>query len=297
MIVGRHIDDLDLRVKRECDYIMAKYPTMAFNRQTWEGKPHKRGCGKNVLLAQEGIITIPMNYDVVWIRANYDAVITYSVKFKEAHPELKVYNTQCPANWEAYHWLETFKGYDDKIRGICSLQTLYNWGHPLDRNFMKHKVMAELTTEPHLLLHTFGEFPFGKPESYQGFLGHRHSNYHNLKKINEYLFCYAAECISDDFWGHNYLTERVYNTFKSKTVLVYYGATNVDELLPEHIFVDVRKFEDMNDLSAYLVELSYDKKRYTEMVEEAYRWNLTTTLGDMRYQEEVYKQAIKENPL
>jgi len=297
MIVGRHINDLDLRVKRECDYIMAKYPTMAFNMQTWTHIPWGKEQGKNVLLAQESIISTPKNYDIDYIKAHYDAMITYSVKFKEAHPEFKIYNTQCPANAEAYHWLEEFKGYDEKIKGICSLQTYYNWGHPLDANYMKHKIMVELKTEPHLLLHTYGPDPFGKPESYKGNLGHRHSNYHNLKKINEYLFCYAAECTSDPFFGHNYLTERVFNTFKSKTVLVYYGATNVQELLPNEIFVDVRKFPDVETLGDYLIVLSKDKKRYIEMVEEAYKWNLTTTLGDMRYQEEVYQKAIRENPL
>lgn len=296
MIVGRHIENLDLRVKREWEYIDAKYPTMAFNAMTWLHDPNVRAKGYNILLAQEGIISMPINYDVSFIKSNYDAVVTYSVKFKEAHPELKVYNTQCPANYEAYHWLEEFRTYDQKIRGICSLQTFYNWGHPLDANIMKHKVMAELTTEPHLILHTFGPNPFGKAESYQGNLGHRHSNYNNLKKINEYLFCYAAECISDPFWGHNYLTERVFNTFKSKTVLIYYGATNVEELLPGHIFVNVRKFRTMEELSDYLVILSKDKERYNYMVEEAYKWNLTTTLGDMRYQEQVFQQAIRENP-
>jgi hypothetical protein len=271
---------------------------MAFNAQTWGGKERNgRFNGKNVLLAQEAVITTPINYNVDYIKANFDAMITYSVKFKEAHPELKIYNTQCPANWESYHWLETFKGYDEKIKGICSLLTFYNWGHSMDANIWKHKVMAELNTEPYLLLHTFGPVTYGKPESYQGNLGYRHSNYHNLKKINEYLFCYASECVADDFWGHNYLTERVFNAFKSKTVLIYYGASNVTELMPENIFVNVRKFISMQELSEYLITLSEDKKRYTEMVEEAYRWNLTTTLGDLRLQEQIWQQAIKENPL
>jgi hypothetical protein len=157
--------------------------------------------------------------------------------------------------------------------------------------------MAGLNTEPHLLLHTYGQVPFGKAGSYQGYLGHRHSNYHNLKKINEYMFCVAVECMDDPFWGHDYITERVMNTFKSKTVLVYYGAYNVDEILPENIFIDVRKFNSYQELSERLVKLSYNKKEYDDMVEEAYQWVLRTMIGDMRLQEEVWRQAIKENPL
>jgi hypothetical protein len=93
------------------------------------------------------------------------------------------------------------------------------------------------------------------------------------------------------------MNERVFNTFKSKTILVYYGATNVEELLPDHIFVNIRKFSTMAELSEYLIALSQDKKRYTEMVEEAYRWNLTTKLGDIREHEQLWQQAIRENPL
>ena len=296
MIIGRKIESLDKRVEREFDYLQAKYPMIAFNHADWNGVPNSRDKGKNILLSQESITTMSGNYDLNIIK-QYDAVITYSVKFKDNNPQLKVYNTQCPAEWEGYHWLEEFKGYDDKLKGICSLQTLYNWGHPLDANYMKHKVLVELHTEPYLFQHTFGRNPFGKEGAYQGFLGHRHSNYHNLKKINEYLFCYAAECMSDPVWGHNYVTERVFNTMKSKTVLIYYGAPNVSELIPDDIFVDVRKFSTMQELSEYLVKLSFDKERYTYMVENAYQWNLTRTIGDMKYQEEVWQQAIKDNPL
>ena len=296
MIVNRKIDNIDERVKCEFDYVVKKYPMCAFNWADWNGKPNSRETGRNILVATESITTTPNNYNLEILK-RYDAIVTYSVKFKELHPELNIYNTQCPAEWEGYHWLEEFKGYDEKLRGICALLTLYNWGHPLDANFMKHKVLVELKTEPHLFQHTFGRNPFGKEGAYQGYLGHKHSNYHNLKKINEYLFCYAAECMSDDFYGHNYMTERVYNAFKSKTVLIYYGAPNIQEILPKSCFVDVRAFKSMDALSQYLIDLSYDKKRYTEMVEEAYLWNLTRTVGDMRYQEEVWQQAIKDNPL
>jgi len=297
MIVGRHIDHLDERVFREFDFCVRKYPQIAFNVQTWEGCLYTDSTKKNILLATEAIATLPRNYDINWIRSHFSAVISYSDKFKENNPELKVYSTHYPPNWESYHWLEDFKGYDGKIRGICSLQHFYNTGNPFDSNYMKHKIMAELETEPHLVLHTYGQVPFGKPDSYQGYLGHRHSNYNNLKKINEYLFCVAVECMDDPFWGHDYLTERVMNTFKSKTVLVYYGAYNVKEILPDNSYVNVRDFATPQELSGYLISLSYNKRAYTEIINAAYDWVLRTTIGDMRSQEEVWIQAIRENPL
>ena len=171
MIVGRGIENLDLRVRREYLYIESKYPTLAFNCRTGDGHFHgKKKDGKNILLCQEGVITLPQNYEMDTIN-KFDAVITYSTKFKELHPQLNVYTTQCPANWEAYHWLETFIPHENKLRGVCSLHTVYDTGHPIDRNFMKHKIMTELQTEPHLVLHTYGKTLFGKAGSYRGDLG------------------------------------------------------------------------------------------------------------------------------
>jgi len=249
MIIGKHIDNLDLRVKREFDFCVAKYPQIAFNVQTWEGKLYTDKAKKNILLATEAIATLPKNYDLIWINNHFDAIITYSEKFRDSHPGLKVYCTKYPQNWESYHWLEDFLGFDDKIRGVCSLQHYYTTPHPFDSNYKKHEIMMGINTGHHLVVHTYGQVPFGRPESYQGYLGYRHGNYNNLKKINEYMFCVAVECMDDPFWGHDYITERVMNTFKSKTVLVYYGAYNVDEILPENIFIDVRTFNSYQELS------------------------------------------------
>jgi ribosomal protein S18 len=262
----------------------------------WWGRPNNRNTGKNILLATEGYITIPNNYNPDVIRT-YDAFITYNDKFKTLNPTLNIHLQNAPINWENYYWLEDFLPYDGKIKGICSLQRVYHTGSAGDINFMKDTIMKSFNVEPELCLHTFGPAPFGKDGSYQGNLGYKHSHYFNLKKINEYLFCWCPEPIYHELWSYNYVTERLFNCFKSKTVAIYYGCYNIEEMIPKELYVDYRDFKNINELSQYLIELSKDKKRYTDMVEAAYQWNINTKLGDILLLEEILQECVSKYPI
>jgi ribosomal protein S18 len=296
MIINKKIENLDQRMKSEFDYLQAKYKTVAFNMYDWWGKPNNRSTGKNILLATEGYITIPNNYNPDVIRT-YDAFITYNDKFKALNTSLNIHLQNAPINWENYYWLEDFLTYDEKIKGICSLQRIYQTGSAGDINYMKDTVMKAFIVEPHLCLHTFGPAPFGKDGSYQGNLGYKHSHYFNLKKINEYLFCWCPEPIFHELWSYNYVTERLFNCFKSKTVAIYYGCYNIEEMIPKELYVDYRDFKNINELSQYLIELSKDKKRYTDMVEVAYQWNINTKLGDILLLEEILQECVSKYPI
>jgi hypothetical protein len=291
MLVNRKIDNIEERLKGEFDYIQKKYPTVALNIHDWWGKPNDRSRGKNILFATEGYITMPNNYNIDSIK-KYDVLITNNSKFKKLHPELNIVNINAPVNWENYYELETFIPYNKKIKGVCSLQRVYNTGVVGDINYMKHSVMNELNVEPYLILHTFGPAQFGKKESYQGNLGYKHSHYYNLKKINEYLFCWCPEPIYHELWSYDYVTERLFNCFKSKTIAIYYGCYNIEELIPKELYIDFRDFRDLNELSNYLIELSNDKERYNNIIETAYQWNLDTKLGSMVELEKILQECI-----
>lgn len=295
-IIDIKIDNLEERLKSEFDYLQNKYPSVAFNMYDWWSKPNNRSNGKNILLAVEGYITIPNNYNPDVIK-QYDVFITHNSKFKESHPELNIVLQNAPANWENYYELESFLSYDEKIKGICCLARVYNTGSQGDINIMKHSVMRDFKVEPDLCVHTYGPETYGKPESYKGNLGYKHSHYYNLKKINEYMFCWCPEPIYHETWSYNYVTERLFNCFKSKTIAIYYGCYNIEDIVPTDLFIDYRKFKDINELSNYLIELSKDKERYTEIVENAYQWNLNNKLGDITLLEETIQECIKKYPI
>jgi len=295
-LIDTDADNLEERLKSEFDYLQDKYPQVAFNMYDWWSKPNNRSNGRNILFAVEGYITIPNNYSPAVIK-QYDVFITHNSKFKSLHPELNIVLQNAPLNWENYYELDSFLPYDEKIKGVCSLQRVYKTGSDGDINFMKHTIMRDLKVEPELCVHTYGPASFGRPESYKGNLGYKHSHYYNLKKINEYLFCWCPEPIYHELWSWDYVTERLFNCFKSKTVAIYYGCYSIEELVPKHLYIDYRDFKNIDELSQYLIDFSKDKEKYTEMVEAAYLWNLSTRLGDVKLTEDIIQDCIQKHPL
>jgi len=297
MIINRGVENIDLRCKDEFGYLSRKYSNVAFNVVDWNNNSNDRRRGKNILFTTEGVITIPKNYDPEYIK-KYDAMITFNSKFKKLHPELNVYLIKGVTNWCDYFWLESFLSYEEKIKGICSIQTVYNMKmqHYGEINHLKHDVMCGLTTEPFLILHTYSKTtPFGKPKSRQTPLSFNPGHYENLKKINEYLFCWCPESTYHELWSYDHITERLFNCFKAKTVAIYYGCYNIEELVPKELFIDFRDFNnDLKNLSAFLIELSNDKERYNSMINSAYKWNLTNEIGDIGKAEEVIKHCVEK---
>jgi len=110
------------------------------------------------------------------------------------------------------------------------------------------------------------------------------------------MFCWCPEPIYHELWSYNYVTERLFNCFKSKTIAIYYGCYNIEDLIPKELYVDYRDFKDMKELSEYLIELSNDKERYNKIVEDAFKWNLSTKLGDIREQEKIFQLAVDNHP-
>lgn len=298
MIINRGVENIKDRCENDFNYLIQKYPTVAFNTSNWLTGNNSRSEGYNILLTTEGYITIPKNFDPKYIKT-YDAMITFNSKFKELHPELNIYLIKGVTNWVDYYWLESFFSYEEKIKGVCSIQTIYHTGSDGDINHLKHDVMYNLNIEPHLVLHTYSKTtPFGKQESRQPPLQVLQSHYDNLKKINEYLFCWCPESTYHGLWSHGHVTERLFNCFKSKTIPIYYGCYNIEELVPKELFIDFRDFkDDLPKLANLLIELSNDKERYNYMIESAYQWNLANDIGDIRKLEEVIKICVEKYKL
>ena len=121
------------------------------------------------------------------------------------------------------------------------------------------------------------------------------SHYENLKKINEYLFCWCPESTYHELWSYGHVTERLFNCFKAKTIAIYYGCYNIEELVPKGLFIDFRDFKDnLAGLSDFLIDLANDKERYNFIVESAYKWNLTNEIGDIRKVEDVLQECVKK---
>jgi hypothetical protein len=75
--------------------------------------------------------------------------------------------------------------------------------------------------------------------------GHRGTplKFHDARRLMANAkFVFACENTHDKHYSVNYLTEKIWHGFLSRSVPIYVGCWNVGELIPPNIFIDARKF-------------------------------------------------------
>jgi alpha(1,3/1,4) fucosyltransferase len=61
----------------------------------------------------------------------------------------------------------------------------------------------------------------------------------------------------------SYISEKIFDSFKSGCVPIYYGSNNIDLLIPKKAFIDFRDFKNLEDLNKFLVNMrSHEYERY-----------------------------------
>jgi len=269
------INNIEERIQRGCDfeYLQKKYPHVAFNVSTWKSKPNDRAHDKRHLIAAEGYITLPRNFDINYIK-QYDTYITFNSKFietyKNEHPNMVFLlgNTF----WNDYYELgeNEFVSYEDKLKGVLILNKLYHTGSEGDIVYLREKILNELNVSPKMIKHVFSYNEWGG-QYYQGNLPYPPNHIINQRKLSEYLFCLCFESCYHPFWSWDWITERIINCFRTKTIPIYLGCYNIEEHIPTNLFIDYRQFNfDNNKLSEYL--LDFTEEQYNEMSEAAYDW-------------------------
>ena len=286
-MINNIFPDMKNRLKGEYDYLVKKYSNIAFNVRYWDGTSN---VGKKYLYATEGFITIPDNYSPRYIN-QFHGFLTHNSKFKIQNPQFNIILTNGPLKTDDYYYLgdNEFLDYDKKIKGICSMLKIYHTGMDGDILNLREEFVKKISVEPELLVHTYGPVPWGKKHQYKGFLDYKHSHYMHLKKMNEYLFCWCPEPMYHEMWSWDWITERLFNCFKSKVIPIYYGCYNVEKHIPTDLFVDYREFKNYKEISKYLIELSKNKKKCMEMIENAYEWNMYTRFSNIEDLENIFK--------
>lgn len=272
------------RLADEFNYLVAHYPTVAFNTKTWTGQPNDRTHGKRHLYATEGYITHPWNYDLTIIK-QYDTFITPNSKFKKMHPELNIIVTSGPMRTDNFYHLDFYLPYKQRIKGIASFLKNYHTGRDGDILNLRHEAMVELAKNPHLVVHAYGPTLYGNPANYFQDPGRGQPNrglrlLENWKVMNRYLFCWCPEPMYHELWSWDWVTERLMNCWKAKVVPVYYGAYNIEQRVPMDLLIDFRQFDfNYAALADYL--LSFPKDVWEDMVERAFEYEKTHRIGNI----------------
>lgn len=95
----------------------------------------------------------------------------------------------------------------------------------------------------------FGKYwKHGEHGSYRGEI----SLYGKKDLLSHYKFCICYENSRET----GYVSEKIFDCFRAGCIPVYYGANNIDELIPKNCFVDRRDFMNNESLYYYLNNIS-----------------------------------------
>lgn len=77
-----------------------------------------------------------------------------------------------------------------------------------------------------------------------------------IATIAKYKFNICFENMSDT---PGYITEKIWDSFKAKTIPVYWGASNITDYVPKDCFIDYRDFWNFSQLEKFLSNMTEDE--------------------------------------
>jgi len=289
--------DFELRLQQdEWVYLINKYRHVAFNlkpdRPRLDGffpKMNLPTFGFRHLLQLEPFNEIPEQWDSE-ILSQFDSVITWNSKFfLENKHRLNLNLIQGCTFFNNFYEATELVSYDNKINGICCINKLYTkpdnrGGHIVPK---RKEVMENLTIEP-MVKHVFAPSPWGG-SLYQGPTDvYKPGHQTLLNLISKYKFRLCFESLYHEYWSWDFMTDRMFDCFKAKTVPIYWGCYNIEQHVPKELFIDYRDFKDIDELSKYL--LSFSREQYIRMTEDAFEWNKTNRIGSVEDLEKILVQ-------
>lgn len=82
-----------------------------------------------------------------------------------------------------------------------------------------------------------------------------------LPVLSKYKFIISYDSIRDQ---NGYISEKIFDVFKAKSVPVYLGASNITDYIPKECFIDRRDFKSNEELVSYLGKMT--KKEYSHRI-------------------------------
>ncbi len=237
-----------------------------------------RGRDFKVLCSFEPYTIVPENWDVDIIK-KYDSFVTFNKKFCELNDIMSMsYITNGVCTGDVLGELDSFVSWEDKIKGICVIGR-YGFAEWRKREgsiyHLREEFLNNLSVHPYLVKHLFCSRTSWGGRFYQGACEPADPwGMAPLKKVSEYLFYFCPENTYHSIWSWGFLTEKLQRAFKAKTVPIYIGCYNIEELVPKELFIDFRDFRNDYDLLAeYLI--NFPKEKYLAMTEKACEWDKT----------------------
>jgi hypothetical protein len=164
-----------------------------------------------------------------------------------------------------------FTPFSNKFNATCVMGR-YREPIRIDGDIVAQRLStAEGLQKAGLQVHCYGKVAYGG-RMYKGPVGAAEESFpgsvSKLRLVDKYKYTLAFENCYHELYSWDYITEKIFDAFRAKTVPIYYGCYNVEEHIPKELFVDYREFRNDSDLVKYLGSIT--EAQYTKMVNDAY---------------------------
>ena len=103
----------------------------------------------------------------------------------------------------------------------------------------------------------------GFRKKYKNYKGTINSKYEVLK---DYRFSY---CLENFYSQDGYITEKIFDCFKTLTIPIYKGDKSIINHIPEETFINYDNFDNLDDLNNYLLKMSKSRSlEYQSSIKE-----------------------------
>lgn len=128
--------------------------------------------------------------------------------------------------------------------------------HPLELYSERRKVIKYFESKRNI----FDLYGFGWAN--EGYLNYRGTVDNKHEALSNYKFCVCFENVSNI---RDNITEKIFDCFFSGCVPIYYGASNVQDLIPDDTYIDYRQFKSIEEMYNFIRTLSdEDIKKYID---------------------------------
>ena len=225
-----------------------------FNHYTFDRRMHQNICpdALKILYMYEPPAIDPMQYTQrVW--RQFDAILTWNTYLTESSP---AFTFEAGAYFDlpycSDYGVQRVAVRPDparRERAICQIcgdkysladEEIYSERRRVARWFDKHAATR---------MDVFGRPPMDTP-NYRGECGNKAGT------LARYRYALCFENTYHPLWTRGYLTEKILDCMAAGTIPVYYGCSNIEQLVPPDCFIDYRRFNALEELDACLQQLS-----------------------------------------
>lgn len=134
-----------------------------------------------------------------------------------------------------------------------------NWTQP------RVQMVEFFESKPEGEFEFYGFYPYNS-RMYRGAIPGFHSGKEKIEVLKQYRFCI---CFENSTHLNGYITEKIFCCFAAGCVPVYWGAPNVEAYIPKSCYVDLRDFDNREELYQYLKTMPKEVyERYLEDIRE-----------------------------